>query len=123
MEISNVNVIPTLINSQFQIEVASDTLFFEIMSRFESLSKYLVNGVNNDMFWKTASEGYVSKTKRNFTALYKEMGIKSVFVMLKRLKVKHIRLLLGRILRINIIGKRKAKNIKFIQLLFAFKSE
>lgn len=96
--VTTLELVPVYINESYIPMIAEDALCDKILSRIGYLSECFLQNTNDELYWETASKGFLGNGQRNLSAHFKSLGIKGIWIMIKRLRPKHFKLLFRAVL-------------------------
>lgn len=92
--VKSIELFPIIIDDSYTPKFASDDAYERIKGRIEHLNECIEKGTNDDKYWELASSDFLGKSKRNLLSTYRKMGFKGIWIMVKRLRIKHFYLLI-----------------------------
>ena len=93
-KVSEISLTPIMINDEYMPKVAKGSDNEIIINKIQKLTSYILIGENNKLYWEAASQGFINNGKENLVSNFSNLGLKGIFVMLKRLRLRHLKLLL-----------------------------
>ena len=109
ISLKSIDLLPVLINDDYQPQVASGEIANQIIDRIHILSEYLEDGTSDRRFWEVTGARFLSDQRRSFVRSIKRDGLKAAFVRLRHLRFFHLQLLGVPLLKKakRLLGKRK----------------